>query len=383
MPPRKSKTARVLILSKLSLRVVETKRSLLVIIFGFHGVIAVTSCDNKESRVSSEIGATPKPQLPVPATVYTELAGRPADQEMNTAQKEFWDYLEEFNRLPENPTEEMKKMFETKGVAPDFIYLTPSETSVFGNLEGAESHREVFAQRYPWVKNLIEKYQITLEVDKNLFSGTTQEILKKYDHYTETDLSLSDRPLFTKQWLECLLILDYVYSYGSKEDRKSGVALISDIFDPPACSSIALDGLEKMGHEMEVPAARDIAMALFDDFPEQVSELTCSYPNMIFKHCNNQVEFLNYVKWALRVETFRKWENKTKLYQAYVGNSCVSNGLKSYTIYWYHCHKDVRPGKGWADLAIQQIFKDIYGQNHKQEYAKYQKLLDAAYPLNK
>jgi hypothetical protein len=80
------------------------------------------------------------------------------------------------------------------------------------------------------------------------------------------------------------------------------------------------------------------------------------------------------------VQAFKKWENTRLLYIVNVGNYCVDNDLKSYAIYWYHCHEAVRPEKGWADIAVQQLFKGLYEKNHKQEYGKYIKLLDAAYP---
>lgn len=353
------------------------------LLVGLIGLLTLVSCKKTEEENDTiQVGAEKISVIhqPVPPIIHPELPGRPLEQDMNMAQKEFWNYLEQFNRLPENPTDVMQRIFDTKGVAPDFIYLSSSKSSVFGNIKGAMAHSAVFTQRYPWVRKLLEKYQITLDVDEILFAGSAQQILQNYQGFTENKLNLSNRVTYTKQWLECLLVLDYVFAHGSMEDRNSGIDLMSFIFDPPAIKYSSVEKLEELGYEMEVPAARDIAMALIDDFPEEVSELASVYPLMIFENCLSPDNFVNYAKWALRVEAFKKWENTRRLYIAHVGNSCVRNALKSYTVYWYHCHEAVRPEKGWADIAIQQLFKGLYSDNHKQEYGKYIKLLDTAYP---
>lgn len=92
------------------------------------------------------------------------------------AQKEFWNYLEQFNRLPDNPSKEMIAVFNAKGIPPKFRYFKASKTSVLGDIKGLTAHRKRLVKRYPWVKPLLDQYSIEVPISTLRFSGNAEDI---------------------------------------------------------------------------------------------------------------------------------------------------------------------------------------------------------------
>jgi hypothetical protein len=363
----------------------SVKYSLILATFSLVLSFSQQSCRNLDEATKPEEIENPdaiaKPHRPVTEIVHPPLSGRPDEQVITSAQRELWNYLEGFNRLPDSPTAIAKKMFATKGEAPEFVYLSTSDESVFGNIEGLQAHLENFPQRYPWVEKLVEKYGIKLETNQKLFADSTSQILQRYKQYTEGSIILTKRKTFVKQWLECLLVVDYVFARGSVQDRKDGFMLLNHVFYVPAYGCTRIEKLAELGHELEIPANHEIALALMDDFPEDVPIQLLWFPGMTFEECLAPDYLLNYSKWALRVIASDKWHAFRRMCRVNAGNHCVRNQLLAYTIYWYHCNPQGRPEKGWADVAVKRLFHRIFGKSVNQEYSKYTKLLNSAYPV--
>ena len=140
-------------------------------------------------------------------------------------------------------------------------------------------------------------------------------------------------------------------------------------------------GRVEHGKELEIPAAFDIAIALANQFPEHVPEQLITSLGLLTASSGDPAAYIDCLKWSLRVEPFKKWENRMRLTKVLVGNQYVNHGFLQYTIYWYHLHDKVRPNVGSSSVAVAAHFKRIYGkQEGLNEHKKYLTLLDAAYP---
>ena len=291
-----------------------------------------------------------------------------------------------FNRLPDNPTEDQREILETRGEAPSFKFISTSSKSVFSNVEGMKAHRKLFAERYPWVKNLLEKEQITLEVDEAIFQGTTKEIIDK--HFDKVACTHGDyfqpkgnRTVFTKRWLESLLVIDYIFACGSEQDRIDGFHFLAQTITAAADAADKATGRVERCRELEIPAAFDIVIAIANQFPDQVPEQLINFLPGLTSSSGHIASYIECLKWSLRVESFKKWKDLMTFHEIQVGNLCVRNGMFHYPIYWYHLHENVRPTPGSTAVAVKALFTRIYGkQEGMKEHKKYLILLDAAYP---
>ena len=206
---------------------------------------------------------------------------------LSPAQVEFWDYLEQFNRLPENPTEEMIAVYNTKGIAPEFRYLTTSKNSVLGDIQGLTAHRELFPKRYPWVQPLLDKYEIEIPISGERFSGTAEEIGKKYDKLMLVSRKCKATPenekTFVTNYLEGLLVVDFIYACGTPKDKEDGMKVIDGVYR----ANLLLDPFRK---DLEVsfiaPASRDIGWAAIADYPELIWGNTLGFISTGFFHYN-------------------------------------------------------------------------------------------------
>lgn len=348
------------------------------------GLLALTGCKQKSPPEEQSSGSAVTDSYPTRKN--PDLPARPANDVITPAQQAFWDYIEIFNRLPDNPTQVQREILETRGEAPSFKFISTSPKSVFSNVEGMKAHRKLFAERYPWVKDLLEKEQITLEVDEAIFQGTTKEIIDK--HFDKVAWAHGDyfqpkgnRTVFTKRWLESLLVIDYIYACGSEQDRIDGLLFLTQTFTAAANPGDKATGRVERGHELEIPATFDIAIAIANQYPDQVPEQLINFIPDLTSSSGYPAAYIDCLKWSLRVDEFRKWENQMTFHEIQVGNHCVRNDLFHYTIYWYHMHDKVRPTPGSTAVAIKALFKRIYGnQEGMKEYKKYLALLDAAYP---
>ncbi len=345
---------------------------------------ALTSC--KKKPLPAPQGDESAATQPKPAKTNPELPARPVKNAITPAQSAFWDYIEAFHRLPDHPTDLQRRIFATRGVAPSFQFITTSPKSVFADVAGMKAHRERFAQRYPWVKRLLESEHITLEVDADVFRGNVREIFDK--HFKKISGGSGsylrpepDRREFTKRWLESLLVIDFIFACGSAQDRIDGLILLSQTFSQAADSGLDSAVRKARGAELEIPAAFDIAMAIANEFPDRAPENLLNFLPLLLSSTGDPAAFIECLKWALRVQPFSRWHNLMQLNNIQVGNHCVRNGLLHYTIYWYHLHVNVRPDAGSSATAIEALFEKIYGkQEGQKEHKKYLALLDAAYP---
>ncbi len=347
-------------------------------------LLALTCC--KKNSLPEPQGAESIATQPNRAKTNPELPARPANDASTPAQIAFWNYIETYNRLPDKPSEIQRRIFATRGVAPAFQFITTSPKSVFADVVGMKAHRERFAQRYPWVRCLLDSEHITLEVDEDVFRGSVKEILEK--HFKKIDGNYGrylqhepDRRQFTKRWLESLLAIDYIFACGSAQDRIDGLTMLSQTFSEAANSGLDSAGRMARGGELEIPAAFDIAMSIANEFPDRAPEKLLNFLPLLLSSTGDPAAYIECLKWALRVQSFARWNNLMQLNNIQVGNHCVRNGLLHYTIYWYHLHEKVRPDVGSSAIAIEALFEKIYGkQEGQKEHKKYLALLDAAYP---
>ena len=252
-------------------------------------------------------------------------------------------------------------------------------------MDGIKGHRERFAQRYPWVKKLMETENITLDVDESVFRGSAQEVLSKHcdkvdspsGNYFQTG---RDRRLFTKRWLESLLAVDFIFACGSAQDRKDAMALLEQTMTQAEDSGDTPERAQR-GAELEIPAVFEIAMPIANEFPDDVPENLIRFMPHLITGKENAAAYLDCLKWCLRVKAFSKWAALMDLNQLEVSNRLVDHGLLHEAIYWHHLQEKVRPDPGAGDLAVKALFKRIYGDKAwAAEHKKYLALLDAAYP---
>lgn len=236
--------------------------------------VLCASCSKKKSLGGTEVLRCEMVKaVPFePAFVeYKEVIQPPSRDGMNTAQKEFWDYLNQFNRLPENASEEAVAIYSAKGTAPSFEYLSPSLFSVLGDIEGLKKHRDLFALRYPWVKSLTVEYGLEIAVSEKRFSGTAKEIGNKYSSLVKKFRGWDNKEYTEAEYvssvLEGLLVVDYVYARGTESDRDSA----DDIWRGVFTAFYMSHSFEKeLAHKLIIPATRDIGWATIAAYPEKM-----------------------------------------------------------------------------------------------------------------
>lgn len=103
-------------------------------------VFALPCCKQKSPPVQQSSGSTETELYPIKQN--PEFPARPAKDLTTPAQQAFWDYIETFNRLPDNPTEVQKEIFATRGEAPQFKVISTSPKSVFNDVEGMRRTRK-------------------------------------------------------------------------------------------------------------------------------------------------------------------------------------------------------------------------------------------------
>jgi hypothetical protein len=204
-----------------------------------------------------------------------EVKQSPQASELTPAQVEFWNYLEQFNRLPEEPTEEAIVVFNAKGIAPDFCHLETSKSSVLGNLPGLAAHRDIFPQRYPWVRQLLDDYSIKIPISVGRFSGNAGEIGQHYTKlmraYHRCEETRANEKALVVNFLEGLLVVDYLYACGTPEDKREAMKVIDGVFQ---VNYISHPFRKALGEKLLSPASRDIGWPAIADYPELIWGLT-------------------------------------------------------------------------------------------------------------
>jgi hypothetical protein len=301
---------------------------------------------------------------------------------LTPAQVEFWSYLEQFNRLPENPTEDMVAVYNTKGIAPEFHYLKASKTSVLGNIKGLTAHRKLFVKRYPWVQPLLDHYAIEVPISTERFSGTAEEIGEKYEKLMMISRKCEDTPanekIFVTNYLEGLLVVDFIYTSGSTTDKQQAMDVIDGVFT----ANTLLDPFrKKLEASFMTPASRDIGWAAIADYPELIKANTPATISQGF-FSYSPADKVNFGKWMLHINSVRKADNKNlnKICRSLIHNEQVNIGLFSYSIYSAHSHELGRPAEAPWLIVIQILFKRLYPKDHSARYKQYLSKLDAAYP---
>ena len=301
---------------------------------------------------------------------------------LSPAQVEFWNYLEQFNRLPENPSKEMIAVYNTKGIAPEFQYLEVSKTSVLGDIKGLTEHRERFVKRYKWVQPLLDKYSIEVPISAERFSGAAKEIGGKYDELMLVSRKCKATPenekTFVTNYLEGLLVVDFIYACGTPTDKQEGMKVIDGVYR----ANLLLDPFRK---DLEVsfiaPASRDIGWAAIADYPELIWGNTLGFISTGFFHYN-PADNVNFKKWILRTKAIRGMQHADTqdTQRGIIHNEQVRIGLISYSIYSAHSHELGRPANDPWLVVIEILFKRLYPTDHAIRYQQYLTLLNAAYP---
>jgi hypothetical protein len=313
------------------------------------------------------------------------IGGRPRPEQLNPAQLEFWNYLETFNRLPENPTPIAVAVFHAKGIAPEFRSLAVSKTSVLGNLAGLTAQRELFVTRYPWVAPLLEHYAIQVPVSGERFSGTAAEIGEKYAALIKTSVRCAHNPgnekALVRNFLEGLLVVDYVYASGTAQDKQAAMAIVDGVFQ---INGIIHPFRKALETSLLTPASRDIGWAAIANFPELICGQTTNLVRGGFADLS-LAERVNFSKWRLRTPGLREMENlnERKFEAGMIHNDQVRGGLLSYSIYTAHCQEVIRPRDSPGLVVIEKLFQRLFPRDFPDQYQRYLTLLNAAYPKNK
>ncbi len=310
------------------------------------------------------------------------LQNTPPAPELSPAQVEFWNYLEQFNRLPEKPSADAIVVYHTSGIAPEFQYLEVTKTSVLGDIKGLTEHRERFVKRYTWVQPLMDKYSIVVPISRERFSGSAKEISEKYDKLMLVSRECKATPVnektFVTNYLEGLLVVDFIYACGTPKDKQDGMNVIDGVFRANALLDPFRENLEV---RFIAPATRDIGWAAIADYPELIWGITPSLISTGFFHYN-PADKVNFSKWMLRTKAIRGIEdaNEQKTYRGTIHNEQVRVGLLSYSIYSAHSHELGRPADDPWLVVIKILFKRLYPEDHTDQFQRYLTLLDAAYP---
>lgn len=349
------------------------------------GFLVLPCCKQKSASEQQSSKSTDTQAFAV--KINPAIPCRPPTDVITPAQSAFWDYIEAFHRLPDQPTDLQRRIFATRGEAKPFQIISTSPTSVLADVAGIEAHGERFSLRYPWVKKLLEEENISLDVDESLFQGSANEIVSKHEKKVNSSSrnylkAEPDRRLFTKRWLESLLVIDFIFAYGSTQDRKAGMDLLEQTITLAAYTGADSLQRAKRGAELEIPVVFEIAMPIVNEFRDEASKKLVNYlPHLIIGE-ENADSYIDCLKWTLRVQAFSKWENLVDGNQIEVGNQCVDHGLLHEAIYWHHLQKNVQPDPGSTGQAVRALFDVIYGKKAgATEHQKYSDLLKAAYPL--
>lgn len=350
---------------------------------GLSIIVSFTSCRDKAKNTvfesQPEIVFTPRPAEIRP------LPGRPSANQLNPAQIEFWNYIEQFNHLPENPSETAIAIFNAKGIPPVFHYLETAKTSVLGNIAGLTAYRAVFLTRYPWVQPILDRYSIQLPISAERFSGTAKEIGKKYDDLAmvsyQSKKTAENEKIFVTNYLEGLLTVDYLYACGTLKDKEEAMKVVEGVFQLNSIIDPFHNTLEK---GLLTPASRDIGWAAVADFPELIWGQTTGDIRSGFSEFG-LAEKVNFGKWLLRTKGIQEMEdvNQQRAERLMIHNEQVKAGLLSYSIYSAHCQEVVRPPDEPGLTVVGILFKRLFPKDHVAQYQRYLTLLNAAYPKTK
>ena len=301
---------------------------------------------------------------------------------LTPVQEEFWAYLEQFNHLPENPTKEMIAVYNAKGIAPEFHYLKASKTSVFGDISGLIQHSERFVKRYPWVQPLLDQYSIVVPISTIRFSGTAKEIGEKYGKLMRVSHKCKNTPdnekTFVRDFLEGLLVVDYIYACGTKQDKQEGMIVFNDVFR----ANLVFHPFKKnLVASLHAPASRDIGWAIIANSPERIFGMTSALIGSGFAEYS-PADKVNFHKWMLRTKGISEMEseNQRHFHQAMIHNEQVRIGLISYAIYSIHCYEVVRPSDAPGLIVTKILFKRLVPKDYPAQYERYLTLLNTAYP---
>lgn len=318
----------------------------------------------------------------ISSEVQNPALATPSAPKITAAQVEFWNYLEQFNRLPENHTEEMIAVYNARGIAPEFHYMEASKTSVLGDIPGLTAHRELFPKRYPWVQPLLDRYEIEIPISSERFSGTAEEIGKKYDKLMLVSRKCKATPenekTFVTNYLEGLLVVDFIYACGTPKDKEDGMKVIDGVYR----ANLLLDPFRKdLEASFIAPASRDIGWAAIADYPELIWGNTLGFISTGFFHYN-PADNINIKKWILRTKAIRGMQHADiqDTQRGIIHNEQVRIGLISYSIYSAHSHELGRPADDPWLVVIEILFKRLYPKDHDDQYQQYLTLLNAAYP---
>ncbi len=273
-------------------------------------------------------------------------------------------------------------VYNTKGIAPAFHAIKESDTSVIGDIEGLTAHRELFPKRYPWVQPLLDQYDIEIPISDERFSVDVQVIDTNYKILMSVSQKCEDTPenekIFVTNYLEGLLVVDFIYSSGSATDKQKSQRIIDGVFD---VNLVRHPFRSKLEASLIRPATKQIGWAVYGDFPQFMDGLG---PAVIFGGFskNNHADRVDFYKWMMSTKGIPKVETEyhQKIHQDLIHNELVNAGLLSYSIYKLHTYKAVRPENSPGLVVIKILFKRLFPKDHAAEYQRYLSLLDAAYP---
>lgn len=346
--------------------------------FSIERFLASHQIDSPASALSTQPA---EPLAEPPASPPATQSAAPEDT-LTPAQIEFWKYLEKFNRLPDNPTEEMVAVYNTKGIPQKFHTIKESENSVIGDIQGLTAHREIFPKRYPWVQTLLDRYEIEIPISAERYSGNMREIGRGYEILMSACRKFKDKPedekAFVTNYLEGLLVVDFIHACGSSTDKQKSRDLIDGVF---RVNPMIHPFKSKLDADLITPATKQIGWAIYGNFPEFMDGMG---PAVIFGGYSreNHVDRVDFLKWMMTTKGIPKMETEyhQKIHQGLIHNELVNAGLLSYSIYKLHSHEEVRPKDSPGLVVIEILFKRLFPRDHAAEYQRYLSLLDAAYP---
>ena len=276
----------------------------------------------------------------------------------------------------------MVAVYNTKGIAPAFHAIKESDTSVIGDIEGLTAHRELFPKRYPWVQPLLDQYDIEIPISDERFSVDVQVIDTNYKILMSVSQKCEDTPenekIFVTNYLEGLLVVDFVYACGTANDKRESMEIIDGVFEANMILHPFRKSLEK---KFMAPASREIGWAVIADLPELTERMT----RILVKNGFSEISPADRVSlriWMLNTKALRQTENERdkELHQGMNHNDYVRVGLLDYAIFKLHTYEVVRPHDNPELVVIKILFKRLFPKDHAAQYQRYLTLLNNAYP---
>jgi hypothetical protein len=253
---------------------------------------------------------------------------------------------------------------------------------VIGDIKGLIAHRVQFIRRYSWVQPLLDQYAIEIPISEERFSGTIVEIAEKYRKFSCIHRECSPTPenekSYVRDYLEGLLVVDYIYACGTEKNRRESMTIIEGVFYKNYLYNSLIKKLEPT---FTSHASRDIGWAIIADYPELIwGNMLSNVGQGFFLH--SPANKINFYKWILSAKGIPGMDNAPlrNAYRGMMHNEIVNRNMLSFAIHAAHSYEIGRPSDAPWQIVIKILFKRLYPKDHGARYKEYLALLDAAYP---